>query len=161
MPFPPPPETAFSRTGKPSSAAATRTSASDAPPSVPGHERHAGLLHLGLGAHLVAHPLHHVRVRPDEDEIVVLARPNERRVLGEEAVAGVNRLAAGRLGGCDHVRDPEVALRRRRRADADGAVREPDVQRVAVGGGVDGDRFGAELVDRADHPDGDLAAIRD
>ena len=126
-----------------------------------GHERHAGRLHLGLGARLVAHPLHHVRIRPDEDEIVLLARAHEGRVLGEEAVAGVNGLAAGRLGCGDHVRDPEVALGGRRRADADRAVREPDVQSVVVGGGVHGDRFGAELVDRADHPDGDLAAIRD
>ena len=126
-----------------------------------GHERHAGRLHLSLGARLVAHPLHHVRVRPDEDEIVVLARAHEGRVLGEEAVAGVNGLAAGRLGGGDHVRDPEVALGRRRRADADRAVREPDMQSIVVGGGVHGDRFGAELVDRADHPDGDLAAVCD
>ena len=48
---------------------------------------------------------------------------DEGRVLGEEAVAGVDRLAAGRLGGGDHVRDPEVALGRRRRADADRAGR--------------------------------------
>ena len=36
MPLPPPPAVAFSSTGKPSSSAATRTSASVAPPSVPG-----------------------------------------------------------------------------------------------------------------------------
>ena len=34
-------------------------------------------------------------------------------------------LAARRLGGGDDVRDLEVALRRGRRADADGLVREP------------------------------------
>ena len=125
------------------------------------HERHAGGAHLRLRARLVAHPLHHVRVRPDEDEVVLLARAHERGVLGEEAVAGMDGLAAGRLGGGDHVRDPQVALGRRRRADADRPVGEPDVQRVAVGGRVDGDRLDAELVDRADHPDGDLAAVRD
>ena len=130
MPLPPPPETAFSSTGKPSSLAARSHLGERGATLGAGHERHAGGLHLRLRARLVAHPLHHVRVRPDEDEIVLLARANEGRVLGEEAVARVNRLAAGRLGGGDHVRDPEVALGRRRRADADRAVREPDVQRV-------------------------------
>ena len=125
------------------------------------HERHVRRLHLRLGAGLVAHPLHHVRARPDEDELVVLARSHEGGVLGEEAVTGMNRLAAGRLGRGDHVRDAQVALRRGRRADADGPVGEADVKRVAVGGRVDGDGFGAELVDRADDPDGDLAAVRD
>ena len=87
-----------------------RTSASVAPPSVSGDERDAGCLHLGLRARLVAHPLHHVRAGADEDEVVVLARADEGRVLGEEAVAGMDRLAAGRPGGGDHVRDPQVAL---------------------------------------------------
>ena len=36
-----------------------------------------------------------------------------------------------------------------------------DVQRVLVGGRVDGDGLDAELVQRADHADGDLAAVRD
>ena len=88
-----------------------------------GHERHVGGLHLRLRLRLVAHPLHHVRARADEDEVVGLAGADEGRVLGEEAVAGMHRLAAGRLGGGDHVRDPEIALRRRRRADADRAGR--------------------------------------
>ncbi len=39
-------------------------------------------------------------------------------------------------------------------------VGEADVQRVPVRGGVDRDRLCAELVDRADDPDGDLAAVR-
>ena len=39
-------------------------------------------------------------------------------------------------------------------------VGEPHVQRVAVGGRVDGNGLDSELVQRADHPDGDLAAVR-
>jgi hypothetical protein len=35
------------------------------------------------------------------------------------------------------------------------------VQRLAVGGRVDGDRLDPELVQGADDPNGDLAAIRD
>ena len=50
-------------------------------------ERHAGGAQLVLRARLVAHALHHVGRRPDEDEVVVLARARERGVLGEEAPA--------------------------------------------------------------------------
>ena len=59
-------------------------------------ERDARRAHLGLRVCLVAHPRHHVRRRADEDEVVVLAREDELGVLGEEAVAGMHRLAAGR-----------------------------------------------------------------
>ena len=42
------------------------------------HERHAGSLHLRLRLRLVAHPLHHVRARPDEDEVVAPRRRGRR-----------------------------------------------------------------------------------
>ena len=58
-----------------------------------GNERHARGAHLQLRERLVAHALHHVRRRPDEDEVVRLAHADELRVLGEEAVAGMDRLA--------------------------------------------------------------------
>ena len=122
------------------------------------HERHAGRAHLRLRLRLVAHPRHHVRGRPDEDEIVVLARAHEVGVLGEEAVARMHRLAAGRRRGRDDRGDAEVALRGGRRADAHRAVGETHVQRVLVGGRVDRDRFDPELVQRMTR--GDLAAIR-
>ena len=99
--------------------------------------------------------------RADEDEVVVDAGLDERRVLGEEAVAGMHRLAAGRRRGGDHARDAQIAVGGRRRADVHGLIGEPHVQRVLVGGRVDGDRLDAELVERADHPDGDLAPVRD
>ena len=70
-------------------------------------------------------------------------------------------VAARRLGRGDDVRDAQVALRGRGRADADRLVGELDVQCVAVGGRVDGDGLDPELVQRADHADGDLASIRD
>ena len=82
-------------------------------------------------------------------------------VLGEEPVAGMHRVAARGLGGGDDVRDQQVALRRRGRADAHRLVCELDVERVAVGGRVHGDRLDAELVQRADHAHGDLAPVRD
>ena len=69
-------------------------------------------------------------------------------------------LAAGGDAGRDDRGDPQVALRGRRRADADGLVGEPHVGGVGVGGRVDGDGLGPELVDRPDDANGDLAAIR-
>ncbi len=59
--------------------AAARTSASDARALGARHERHAGRTHLRLGAGLVAHPLHHVCARADEDEVVLLAGADEAR----------------------------------------------------------------------------------
>ena len=73
----------------------------------------------------------------------------------------MDRVAARRRGGGDHGRDAQVALVRRRRADADRAVGEPRVQRAFVRGRVDRDRLDPELVQRADDADGDLAAVRD
>ncbi len=127
----------------------------------PGNKRHPGRAHLHLRAHLVAHPLHHVCRRPDEDELVVLAPAHEVGVLGDEAVSRMDGLAAGRLGGRDERRNVEVALGGGRRADPHRAVGEPHVERVLVRGRVDGDGFDAELVQRPDHADGDLPPVRD
>ncbi len=124
------------------------------------YERHTRSAHLSLRANLVAHALHHLRRRPDEDELRFLARTHEGRVLGKEAVAGVNGIASRRLRGGDDVRDSQIALRGRRWADADRAVRELDVARACVRSGVDRDRLDPELVQRADHPHRDLAPIR-
>ena len=73
----------------------------------------------------------------------------------------MHRLAAGRLGGCDDARDVEVARGRRRRADADCAVREPDVKGVLVDRRVHGDALDPELAAGPDHADGDLAPVGD
>ena len=126
-----------------------------------GNERHSGSAHRLLRPQLVPHLLDDLRGRPDEDEVVLVARAHERSVLGEEAVAGVHGVAARRLGRGDDVRDAQVALRGRGRADAHRLIGELDVQCVAVGGRVDGDGLDPELVQRADHADGDLASIRD
>ena len=59
---------------------------------------------------------------------------------------------------CGHV---EVALGRRRRADADRLVGHGDVLEVAVDGGVHRDRRDAERVARAQDAQRDLAAVGD
>ena len=124
-------------------------------------DRDTGVAHRGPGCDLVRHRRHHLGRRPDEDQVVVGAGLGERRVLGQEPVARMDRVAAGRDGGGDDRRDAQVALGRSGRADADRLVGEPDVQRVAVGGRVDGDRLHPELPQSADDADGDLPAVRD
>src|SRR6266404_8568446 len=85
----------------------------------------------------------------------------ERGVLGEEAVAGMDRIGAARACGGEDVVDDEVALRRRRRADRVRVVGDQHVQGRAVGLGVDGDTLDAELAAGARDADRDLAAIGD
>ena len=55
----------------------------------------------------------------------------------------------------------QIALRRRAGPDQARLVGAPHVQRAAVGLGVDGHRADAELAQRPEDPDGDLAAIGD
>ena len=124
-----------------------------------GDERHAGSPHLRLRGRFVAEPLHHLRRGTDEHEVVLPTRAREGGVLREEAVARVHGLAAGRLRRCYEVGNAQVALRRGRGPNADSLVGQLDVQRLPVGCRVDRDRLDSELVERADHPDGDLATV--
>jgi hypothetical protein len=125
------------------------------------HDRDSSGNHLLLRCRLVAHARHRLGRRPDEDELVVETGCGECGVLREEAVAGVDRLAARRRRGSDHRRDAEIALVRRSGPNADGAVGEPRMQRALVRGRVDRHGFDAELVQGANHADRDLASIGD
>ena len=100
-------------------------------------------------------------VGPMNAMLVAVHDLGELRVLGEKAVAGMDGVGAGDLGGGDEARDLEVGVARRRGADADVVVGEADVQRLAVGLGVDGDRLDAELAAGANDAQRDLAAICD
>ena len=111
-----------------------------------GHQRDAGSGELALRLDLVAHAGHYVGVRPDEHEVVVLAGVDELRILREKPVTRMHGFAPRRLGRGDDGRDLQVALGGRRRPDADGAVRQPGVQRTSICGRVDGDCFDVELV---------------
>ena len=121
--------------------------------------RQPGLAGRRLGGDLVAHPLHDLGRRADEGDALRGAGLGEGRVLGEEAVARVDRVAAGDLGGGQDVRDVQVRVARRRRADADRLVGQVDGQRVGVGRRVDGHGRDAQLARCADDADGDLAAV--
>ncbi len=88
-------------------------------------------------------------------------RARERGVLGEEAVAGVDRLGAALERGLDDAVDPQIALGRRRGAEQVSLVREAHVQRRRVRLRIDGDRRDAHLAARAQNPHRDLAAVGD
>ena len=83
-----------------------------------GDDRHAGRLHPGARGRLVPHQLDRLGRRADPDEPCRLDRTRERGVLGEKAVAGMDRLGARALGRGKQLRDVEVvsaAVRRRAR----------------------------------------------
>src|SRR5262249_11630673 len=124
-----------------------------------GQHGDAGLGHRGARADLVAHEAHGVGRRADPGQLALGTDLRELGVLGQEAVAGVDRVGAGDLGGADDRWDVEVALARRRRADAHRLIGELDVERARVGGRVDRDRLEPHLAQRADHAECDLAAV--
>ena len=99
--------------------------------------------------------------RPDELDSRRLAGFRKRRLLGQESVAGMDRLSAAVVRDLDDALELQVGLTRRRASDVVGLVRVARVDRVAVGVRVDGGGGDAELAARAHHADGDLAAIRD
>ena len=98
---------------------------------------------------------------PDELDAGDLAHFGEIGVLAQEAVAGVDGVHVGDLGGADDRRDVQIAQRALGRTDADGLVGEAHVQAVAVGLRVDGDGPDAQVLAGADDAEGDLAAVGD
>ena len=83
----------------------------------------------------------------------------EARVLGEEAIAGMDSVGAGDLAGGQERRDVEIAVARSRRADAHALIREPHVHGVGVGGRMHRHGLDAELLARTQYAQCDLAAI--
>ena len=76
-------------------------------------DRNSRLLHRRAGGRLRAHQLDRGGRRADPDEAGVLHGLRERRVLGEEAVAGMDGLRPGTLRRVEDAVDREVALGRR------------------------------------------------
>ena len=156
MPLPPPPAAAFTSTG------IVRPGRHRARCGVVDRRgRHTRFDRRLLRRHLVAEQGDLIGGRPDPDQPGVDHGPCERRVLGEEAVAGVDRVASGVERGLEHSVPTEVRLGRARPTERHGEVDRVDVQRVAVGLGVHADRLDAHLAGRRRDPHGDLAAVGD
>ena len=126
-----------------------------------GHARHAGGLHRADGFDLVTHHADGVGLGADEDETGLFHALGEVGVLRQEAVARVDGLGVGDFRRGDQCRDVEVALRRRRRTDADRLVGHGHVLEVAVDRGVYGHRADAEGVARAQDAQRDFPSVGD
>ena len=113
-----------------------------------------GLLRDLLRAELVARRLERLRRRPDPDEPGRLDRACELRVLGEKAVAGMDRVGARQPSRAD------VLLRVEVRGDIDRLVGAPSVERASVVRSGHRDRLDIELAAGAEHAQRDLAAVR-
>ena len=85
----------------------------------------------------------------------------KRLALGEEAVARMHGLGAGLFAGGDDLLDDQIAFGRSRRPDMDGVIRHLDMQRVAIGVGIDRDGLDPHALRGLDDPAGNLAAIGD
>ena len=126
-----------------------------------GHDRNAEPLGGALGLDLVAHDADMVAGGADEGDVVGGEDVGELGILRQEAVARMHGVRAGDLAGRDDLVDVEIAVARRRRADAHALVGEAHMHGVGVGGRMDDHRLDAELLGRAQHPQRDLAAIGD
>ena len=126
-----------------------------------GHHRHTQLTRELAGRRLTAHPAHRRRRRADEGQPGGRARLRERRVLGEEPVPRVHGVGARAPRRLHEAVDHEVALGGGGGTDRVRLVGHLHVQRLAVGLREDGDGRDAQLAARAQHADGDLAAVGD
>ena len=124
-----------------------------------GDQREAELGGGPLGLDLVAHDPDMLGLRADPDDAVAFDDLGELRVLGQEAVAGVDRVGVDDLGGRDDVRDVEVGFGRWRRADAHRLVGEAHVHCIGIRGRVYRDRLDAQFMACAMDTQRDLAAV--
>ena len=123
--------------------------------------RHAGCLREESRALLVAHVLDALRVRADPADARGLDCPREVLVLGEEAVAGMDRVGARGPCRCHDLLAEEVAFRGRRAADRHSLVGHLRVHCLGVGLGMHRDRLETEAFARPKDAAGDLAAVGD
>ena len=125
------------------------------------HGRDLGGVGEFLRFNLVAHRLDGPGVGADEDDLRRGEGMGERRALGEEPIARMDRLGAGRRAGVNDPVDHEIGLSRGRRADGDRLIGHFDMERVLVGFRIDGDGLDAHAARRLDDAAGDLAAVGD
>ena len=125
------------------------------------HHRNAEAPGGALGLDLVTHDADVFGLGADEVHVVIGEDFGKARVLRQEAVAGMHGVGAGDLAGGENVGDVEIAVFRRRRADADALVGKTHMHGVGVGGGMHGDGRNAELLAGAQDAQRDLAAIGD
>ena len=92
-------------------------------------------------------------------QVVVGEDLGKAGILGEEAVARMHRVGAGDLAGREQRGYVEIAVLRRRRADADAFIGKPHMHGISVRRGMHGNGGDAELLAGPEHAKRDLAAI--
>lgn len=121
-----------------------------------GDNRHAAFSREVLG--LVAEQVERLRRRADENDLLLGATPCQLRILAEEAIARMQRIAARSPGRRDHRLDVQIGARAAA-GDLAGIVGGADMQRGRIVGGIDGDRGKAALGRGTGDADGDLTAV--
>src|SRR5882757_1477185 len=117
-----------------------------------GRYRYAGFACSRASSVLVAHRLHRTRGRADELDIAAFADLHEMRILGEEPIAGMNRVNIADLGGAHDPINFQITFKAGRRTDADRFISELDVQRINVCFRIDCEGANAEFLTGANHP---------
>ncbi len=97
----------------------------------------------------------------DEDDAALGAGLGETDTLGEEPVAGMDRLCTGAAGRGDHRIDVEVGLDGGRGTDPHRQIRFAYVGRGRIRIAVHGDAADPEGAESADDSTGDLATVGD
>ena len=161
MPRPPPPAAALISTGiadlvRPAAAPRPRSSIS---PSLPGTTGTPAFLASLRASFLL--PSRRMASCGGPMNSMLQSRHTSAKcgVFREEAVAGMDGLHVGDLGGADDAADLEIALGGGGRADADGLVGQVEIGGAAVGLAEDGHDLDAQIAAGADDPQGDLTAI--
>ena len=97
--------------------------------------------------------------RSDELNLTLTADAGEFGILGQEPVSRMNGLSIAQFCGGNDVVVKEIAIRRRRRADAVLLVSQIEVMRIAIGLAEDGDTANAKFAASADNSQSDLSAV--
>mmetsp|Transcript_23272 Transcript_23272/g.40173 ORF Transcript_23272/g.40173 Transcript_23272/m.40173 type:complete len:588 (-) Transcript_23272:1110-2873(-) len=126
-----------------------------------GYAGHAERLHRVFGGDLVAHDADMFGGRPDKGQPVIFDDLHKLRVLGQEAIAGVNGLRPGDFAGGDDGRKAQIGLRGGRRADADTFVGHAHMHGVGVRSGMHRHRGDAHFARGPDDPQRNLAPVGD
>ncbi len=124
------------------------------------HHRNARLPHQLAGLHLVPQGANGLRGGPYPCDASVQAGLGEVRVLGQEAVAGMQGVGAGLPDDLDDALAVEVALAGRRRADEVGLIGVAHMEGVAVRLRIDGHGGDTHLAAGPYDAERDLAAVR-
>ena len=122
---------------------------------------HTAFVCNGLGGQLVAHLLEDLGRRADERDARLFTGAGKRRVLGQKAVAGMDRVHAAAFGKVDDPRDVQIRCQRAFvLADQVGLVRAGAVQAVGIFLRIDGHRAQAQIIACAENAQRDLTAVR-